>query len=78
MSEADEILDIWAVTSGNADDIAVQDIQRFIREFREYVNSKDKKIVDVLTMGEKVTDETTKTLQKAMDTFKKGFSTSEK
>jgi len=78
MSEADEILDIWAVTSGNADDIAVSDIQRFISEFREYVNSKEKKVIDTLTTGEKVNDETTKALQKAMDTFKKGFSSTEK
>ena len=74
MSEADEILDIWAVTSGNADDVAVEDVQRFIAEFREYVNAKDKKVIERLSNGEKVNDDAVKMLQKVMDQFKKGFS----
>lgn len=73
LTEADEILDIWAVTSGNADDIPVGTIQRFITEFRESVHSKHKKIIEVLLSGKKVDDETTKSLQKAMDEFKKSF-----
>jgi F-type H+-transporting ATPase subunit alpha len=78
LSEADEILDIWAVTSGNGDDIPVEEIQRFIIEFRDFVHTKDKKLIDILSSGEKVNDDTTKLLQKAMEQFKKSFSRDEK
>ena len=78
LAESDEILDIWAVTSGNADEIPVDNVQRFIQEFREYVHTKDKKIIERLSTGEKLNDDVTKSLQKVMDEFKKGFSVEEK
>lgn len=77
MSEADEILDIWAVTSGNADTIPVEQIQRFISEFREFTQTKDKKVIEKLASGEKVKEDVTDALQKVMDEFKKAFSVEE-
>jgi F-type H+/Na+-transporting ATPase subunit alpha len=74
LAEADEILDIWAVTSGSADDVAVEDIQQFITDFREFVHTKHKKLIEILSSGKKVEEEATKMLQKAMDEFKKGTS----
>jgi F-type H+-transporting ATPase subunit alpha len=78
LAESDEILDIWAVTSGNADEIPVDNVQRFIQEFREYVQTKDKKIIERISTGEKLNDDVTKSLQKIMDEFKKGFTVEEK
>ena len=74
LAESEEILDIWAVTSGNADDVPVQNIQQFIVDFREFVHTKHKKLIETLSSGKKVDDEATKSLQKAMDEFKKGTS----
>jgi len=72
LSEADQVLDIWSVTSGNADDVPVENIQLFIAEFREFVHAKHKKLIETLSSGKKVDDEVTKQLQKAIDDYKKG------
>ena len=73
LAESDEVLDIWAVTSGNADEVPVEQIQQFITDFRDFVNSKHKKVVEILASGKKVDDEATKLLQKTMDEFKKSY-----
>lgn len=78
LTEPDEILDIWAVTSGNADDVPVESIQQFITDFREFVHTKHKKVIEMLSSGKKVDDEGSKILQKAMDEFKKVFTKEEK
>lgn len=73
MNEAQEIIDILAVTGGHADNIPADDIQRFITELREYVSRKDKKLVDKLASGEKVTPETSSDFEKVAKDFAKGF-----
>lgn len=73
MTEADEILDIMSVTGGYADDIPATKVQDFITAFREYVSRKDKKLVETLTSGAKVNDDTQKMFEKTMKEFKKGY-----
>lgn len=73
MIEADEILDIMAVTGGYADDVPVNKIQDFIGEFREFAHRKDKKLIEKLSSGEKVNEETQKHFEKTIKEFKKGY-----
>lgn len=73
MVESDEILDIMAVTGGYADDVPVNKVQQFISEFREFAHRKDKKLIEKLSSGEKVTEDTQKQFAKTIQEFKKGF-----
>lgn len=74
LSESLEILSIWAVTNGYMDDIKVEDITRFEKAYHEYVSSHDKKLIDVLASGKKITPEVTEDLKKVTASFKKSFS----
>lgn len=73
MPEAQEIIDILAVTHGHADTIPVESVQRFIVELRDYVTRKDKKLSDKLSSEEKITPETTANFAEMAREFLKGF-----
>ncbi len=74
LPEAFEILSIWAVTNGFMDDVKVEDITRFEREYHDYVKAHDKKLIETLNSGAKVTPETVENLKKVTTAFKKVFS----
>lgn len=69
-----QILSIWAVTNGFADDVKVEDILKFERELHQYVKSHNKKLLDTLSEGKKLTPEVGEDLKKAVTAFKKVFS----
>src|SRR5579872_940388 len=64
LSEAQEVLSIWVVTNGYTDDVAVEDILRFEKQYHEYVKAHDKKLIERLSSGKKLDDETTEALKK--------------
>lgn len=74
LSEALEILSIWAVNAGFLDDIKVEDITRFEKAYHAYVTSHDKKLIETLSSGKKIQEETTENLKKITTQFKKSFS----
>ncbi len=74
LSEAHQVLSIWATTNGYADDVPVESMRKFISELFEYVNTHDKKLLELLSTGDKIKEEATKALTKAVESFKKGFS----
>lgn len=74
LPESLEILSIWVVTNGYTDDIRVDDILRFEKEYHAYVSSHDKKLVERLSNGKKVDSETAESLKKVTVAFKKVFS----
>ncbi len=73
-SEAEEVLVIWSVTSGNLDDIPAQSVTRFEGELIEYVKGHEPKIIDELSDGKKLDEKKVKMLDKVIKAFKKGFS----
>jgi F-type H+-transporting ATPase subunit alpha len=73
-SEAEEVLSIWSVTSGNLDDIPAKEVTRFEAELIEYVRSHAPKVMDELSDGKKLDEKKIKILEKAVKDFKKGFS----
>lgn len=73
LSEPFEILSIWTASSGNLDDIPLAKIQEFEAQFHEFIQSKYKKLIEDLATGKKISDETYKMMQKAIDEFKKVF-----
>lgn len=73
LPEGYEVLSIWSVTNGYLDDIPVDDIQRFEEELHEYVRTHKSKVLDELSTGKKLNDETTKLLKETLESFKKTF-----
>lgn len=74
LSEPMQIMSIWAVTSGYADDITVEDVQRFEREFHAYLQKHAKKLLEILSNGKKPDKETLDLMKKTTEAFKKQFS----
>lgn len=73
LQEALEFLSIYLVTNGHMDDIAVSEISRFESEFHQYVQMKNKKLLDLLSKGEKPDEKVTKEIEKTVTDFKKTF-----
>jgi F-type H+/Na+-transporting ATPase subunit alpha len=67
---------IWAGTTGNMDSIPVVDIRRFELEFLDFIGRERSKIFDVIAATKELTDDTVASLQEAIDTFKKQFTSS--
>ena len=67
---------IWAGTTGNMDSIPVADIRRFESEFLDFIGRERPKIFEVIATTKELTDDTVASLQEAIDTFKKQFSSS--
>ena len=73
LPESFEVLSIWAVTNGFLDDVPVEDVLRFENEYHNYVKTHDKKLLEVLSSGKKVDEETSEKLKKLTAAFKKTF-----
>jgi F-type H+-transporting ATPase subunit alpha len=67
---------IWAGTTGNMDSIPVADIRRFESEFLDFIGRERPKVFEVIAATKELTDDTVASLQEAIDTFKKQFSSS--
>ena len=74
LSEAMEYLSIWVITNGFTDDIPVDQIQRFEKEYHQYMKSNHQKVLTQISTGNKLTEELTKQIEKATADFKKLFS----
>ncbi|HET6817692.1 MAG TPA: F0F1 ATP synthase subunit alpha [Mycobacteriales bacterium] len=71
-----QVVSIWAGTSGQLDDVPVQDIRRFERDFLEYVAHQHKGVFETIVNSGQLSDDTIETLKSALGDFKKQFETS--
>jgi F-type H+-transporting ATPase subunit alpha len=74
LAEALEYLSIWIVTNGFLDDIPVDKVQRFEKEYHQYMKTSHQKILSVISTGNKLTDDLSSQIEKATSQFKKLFS----
>ena len=65
-------MSIWAGTTGKLDEVPVEDILRFEREFLDYLGRKTK-VLTVLRDTNVLDDKTVEDLEKAIVAFKKEF-----
>jgi len=72
-----EVVSIWAGTTGQLDEVPVQDIRRFEREFIEHLRLQHKGILDAIARTKQLSEETVESLIAAIAAFKKGFETHE-
>ncbi|PPS91810.1 ATP synthase F0F1 subunit alpha, partial [Thermobifida fusca] len=73
----EEVVSIWAGTTGHLDDVPVEDIRRFESEFLTYLRREHSKILDVIRETEDFGDDTAEALTDAIKEFKKTFQTSD-
>ena len=68
----EQVVSIWAGTSGHLDDIEISDVLRFEEGFIEYLRHKTSALTDIASSG-KLEDDTVAALKSAVADFKQGF-----
>ena len=68
-----QAVSIWAGTTGKMDSIPVADIRRFESEFLDYVSREKAQILSVIAETKELSDDTVKSLEDAINTFKTQF-----
>jgi F-type H+/Na+-transporting ATPase subunit alpha len=71
-----QVVSMWAGTSGELDDVPVQDIRRFERDFLDYVAHSHKGVYETILNSGQLSDDTIESLKSALADFKKQFETS--
>ncbi|MBO3744562.1 F0F1 ATP synthase subunit alpha [Streptosporangiaceae bacterium NEAU-GS5] len=71
-----QVVSVWAGTTGELDDVPVEDIRRFEGEFLDYLSSQHKGVFDGIRESKDLSDDTVTVLKDAIGDFKKGFVTS--
>lgn len=72
-----QVVAIFAAVNGYVDDIPLEDVQRFEREWLAFLESQHKDILEEIRTSGDLTDETHEKLTGAIEQFKKGFAVSE-
>lgn len=73
LPEGLEVLSIATVTTGVLDDVSVEEVGKFEKEFHAYVQKHDKKLIETLGSGAKVTEDVLKQIAEIAKKFKKTF-----
>ena len=68
----EQVVSIWAGTSGHLDDIEISDVLRFEEGFIEYLRHKTSVLTDIASSG-KLEDDIVAALKTAVAEFKQGF-----
>jgi F-type H+-transporting ATPase subunit alpha len=71
-----EAVSVWSGTSGNLDDVPVEDIRRFDAEFLDHVERNHNAIFESIRTSTDLSDDNISSLEKAISEFKKQFRTS--
>jgi F-type H+-transporting ATPase subunit alpha len=72
----EEVVSIWAGTTGQLDDVPVEDIRRFESEFLDYLKRAHEGILNAIRETKDLPDETVGALKEAIGEFRRGFETS--
>lgn len=69
----DQIVSVWAGTTGQLDDVPVGEIRRFESEFLQYLHSNRKELIGAIAESKKLPQETIDGLTEAIKSFKQIF-----
>jgi len=69
----DEIVSIWAGTTGQLDDIPVGDVRRFELELLSHLRHNRKDVLDAIAQNNDLSDDTAEALKEAVTGFKQAF-----
>jgi F-type H+/Na+-transporting ATPase subunit alpha len=68
-----QIVSVWMGTTGQIDDVPLEDVRRFEREFLDYLQRDHQGILDGIRETGQLSDDTTTALKDAIDRFRRGF-----
>src|SRR5579871_5805887 len=68
-----QVVSIWAGTTGQLDEVPVDDIRRFEDEFLDYVGRKHAGIYESIRETGELSEDTTTALKDAIEDFRRGF-----
>jgi F-type H+/Na+-transporting ATPase subunit alpha len=71
-----QVVSVWAGTTGQLDDVPVEDVRRFESEFLDYIQRDRGGIYDAIRETGELSDDTVTALKDAVDEFRRGFETS--
>ena len=69
----EEVASIWAGTTGQLDDVPVEDVRRFETEFLEYLHRNNEGLLTSIRETKDLPDDSIATLKDAMDRFRRTF-----
>ena len=69
----EEVCTIWAGTTGQLDDVPVEDVHRFETEFLEYLHRNNEGLLTSIRETKDLPDDSIATLKDAMDRFRRTF-----
>jgi len=72
----EEVVSIWAGTTGQLDDVPAEDVRRFESEFLDYLKRAHAGILTAIRETKNLPDETVDALKEAIGEFRRGFETS--
>lgn len=70
MAVENQIAILYALTQGDMDDVPADKISDYEKEFHKYMNSSQKKVLDLIKKEQDLTDKVIKKLKKAIEGFK--------
>ena len=71
-----EVVSVWAGTTGQLDDVPVEDIRRFDAEFLAHIERSKPEVMDAIRTTTDLSDDSVSVLQAAIAEFKRQFTTS--
>ena len=71
-----EVVSVWSGTTGQLDDVPVEDIRRFDAEFLAFVERTKPEVLEAIRSTKDLSDDTVSVLEKSIDEFKHQFTTS--
>jgi F-type H+-transporting ATPase subunit alpha len=69
----EEVCSIWAGTTGQLDDVPVEDVHRFETEFLEYLHRNNEGLLTSIRETKELPDDSVAALKDAMDRFRRTF-----
>lgn len=72
-----EVVSVWAGTTGELDDVPLEDIKRFESEFLDYIGREKPGIFDSIRETRALSDDTVSEMEAGIKSFKQTFTTSE-
>jgi F-type H+-transporting ATPase subunit alpha len=72
----EQVVSIWAGTTGQIDDVPVEDIRRFESEFLDYLRRSNAGLLTSIRETKDLTDDDVSTLKDAIDRFRRTFEVS--
>jgi F-type H+-transporting ATPase subunit alpha len=72
-----EVVSIWAGTTGQLDDVPVEDVRRFEAELHDYIAREHAGIFSTIVETKDLGDDTVASLERAVSAFKRQFTTAD-